>query len=52
MKIHINSEGEFKTDDDCPKCGWIVDIVDWDDDSFECYCSQCKKTWHEKKIKN
>lgn len=50
MDVYINTNGFYDTDDPCPKCGWIVDIVDYDDDSYECYCSQCKKRWSEKII--
>lgn len=51
MKVYLDSNDCYDTDDPCPNCGWFVDIVDYDDDSFECYCSQCKKTWHVKKDK-
>lgn len=50
MDVYINTNGFYDTDEPCPKCGWIVDIVDYDDDSYECYCSQCKKRWSEKII--
>ena len=51
MKVYINEDGFYDTDEPCPKCGWFTDIVDYNDDSFECWCSQCKKTWHEKRLK-
>lgn len=51
MTIYENKNGFYDTDDPCPKCGWIVDIVDYNDDSFDCYCSQCKKTWQISRLK-
>ena len=51
MDVYINTNGFYDTDDPCPKCGWMVDIVDYDDDSFKCSCTQCKKRWSEKRLK-
>ena len=52
MNIYINNNGFYDTDDDCPRCGWIVDIVDYSEKHFECHCSQCKKTWIKERLLN